>query len=197
MQLTDYLSIGNYVLQWSFFLGIVGTISGLVSLSILIYRFCSERANINIYKNIGVYFPVKFEQDTYDSPNRIAIFIRIENLSEKPNSILEFELEIPGYQKLISDSYADPLESYTIFKRNISTVKSIDTLIPVGKNQIKPIFVLSAYEAKEGMAFFPFVPDIKEEKLEGIFTVITSRKNFRTTVQIEKAKLEPETLPNN
>lgn len=178
-------------MQWAFILGLIGTITGVISLTIHIMKYLNERAKINIYHETGVYFPVKFEEDKYDSPNRLVIFVRIENLSDKPNSVLEFFLEMPGYQKLSSDSSAEPLENYTISK-----TKSVTKYIQAGEKQLKPIFVLSAYEAREGFIFFPFCPIITEDFSEGIFTVVTSRKAFKIRVKIEKAKTTQSLILN-
>lgn len=170
-------------MQFSFLLGLIGTITGIASLTILVLRYISERPKINIYqdsKNAGIYFPAKFEKDMYDSPYRLALFIRIENLSDKPNSILEFTLEIPGYDLLHSSSGTEALSEYTISK-----IADTTTYIPIGKYQLRPIFVLAAYEAKEGFVFFPFCPEIKNQSLKGILSIKTSRKTFKTKVNIE------------
>lgn len=118
---------------WSFILGLIGTITGIISLTILVLRYLSERAKINIYHEMGVYFPIKFEEDKYDSPNRLVIFVRIENLSDKPNSVLDFFLELPGYQKLNSDSSVEPLAKYTLSEHIISMAKSVTKYIQVGE----------------------------------------------------------------
>lgn len=148
-----------------------------------------NKPNLQIYqrpKAPSYYFPAENNADNYVAPYRLVSWIRLENLSERPITIVEFHIKPIGYDRLISTVSSESVSSYTIAQ----TPDGKRRTIPVADNHLKPLIMIEPFGAREGFVFFPMCPEIKEDCIKANLTVLTTRGTFQFTCVLKRGSFE-------
>lgn len=174
----------------TFWLGVLGSITGCASLVLYIWRFLEDLPRLNIY------FPPDYHnkclvghaidlnhRDEYgnllEDKTRFIFYIwsRITNNSEKPITLLEISLQIKGFETTYLDSSSFCIGSVPVGK---NTTRKLNT--------IKPIITLEPYSAIEGYLFFGDYYSVPPDNTRAKLIIVTSRKTFNVKLNLH---LEP------
>lgn len=155
-------------------ISVIGCVTGLVSLSVTIWRLYSERYNLQIQcrKNISAIIPNVESLNYFDSKFHCIMYLDIINRSNSPISIYSVEAFYKGKNLLIDICEQNEL-------RSIISGDKI-RIFPM-KHQIYGPIRLQPHDVYSGSLFLPSFPDYScEEKI---------LLKFRTTRRTKKVKL--------
>lgn len=179
---------------------IVSIVAALVSVSTLyIYyqqhqrelrRDKLEQANLvltYVPHESNIFFKIANSEDKWNAPYRMIVHTRIENLSEKPITITEFQIETSNLLYTSSKTSNPGKGAYQVYRRtrfnNLVTIN-----IPIADNQLRPLMIIEPWGAREGIIFFIYQHPIKDSQITGTLKAITTRGEFSTKVKVFNAE---------
>jgi hypothetical protein len=167
--------------KYTFWLSVLGSITGSAALVIHFWRFLEELPRLNFYfpsDDCGktlVGYVLDWERiNAYGAPTEdktkftFYIWSRICNNSDKPITILEIALKIKDYKTTYLNSSSSCAGFVPVDKTSSRSI-----------NTIKPIFTIDPYSAVEGYLFFGPYTAIPQDKTNAKLIVVTSRKTFK------------------
>lgn len=168
-----------------------GSITGFASLAIHFRNYLDNlpKASISFpnQEKANIFFKTTPDVDGYNCTSRCAFYVRIENQSAKPITIVEYRMNL-GKAESISNMNTVANESYEILTWAISSDQSASYTSYIGKQQLLPPFTIEPYGCKQGFLFFLTNCDSLGTTSEVPLEIISTRKTFQV--------MAPITVPN-
>jgi hypothetical protein len=168
-----------------------GSITGFASLAIHFRNYLDNlpKATISFpnQENANIFFKITPDVDGYNCSARCAFYVRIENQSAKPLTIVEYRMTL-GKTQSISNMNTVANESYEILTWSVSNTQSASYTSYIGKQQLLPPLTIEPYGCKQGFLFFLTNYISLGATSEVPLEIISTRKTFHV--------MAPITVPN-
>ncbi len=166
----------------------IALIISLTMAVIGIYKFYLERPKLKIYQQLDEphYYFKATNPKKYTLPYEVLLGVRIDNVSNTPISIAEFQLKIGGHAPVKSTRHSLTNEEYNLLAEIEGIPKPFNqTLKP---NQLLPVITLAPYSTVIGIARFPDCPKIEQSFFKTYFSAVSPRGNHNCPVTIHFAR---------
>lgn len=127
--------------------------------------------------------------DGWKNPYRVICNIRLENLSNKPITITQFELFYDGHRYVSNSRIKASKNQYIIYRSSASdTIPAYKWFDDIGKEQLLPLFIIEPWGAREGFVFFITDEQLANDETKGQLVVDTTRGKFKCDTSLYTAK---------